>query len=72
MFRLSTIVNDRYCRGGTELETQKEALGIMGVAGSGKVENLLKLLRQRYLQEKSLLASLSEGSLAKAHQRLEG
>ncbi|MEK7185751.1 MAG: hydroxymethylglutaryl-CoA reductase [Patescibacteria group bacterium] len=57
--------------GGTELETQKEALGIMGVAGSGKVEKFAKIIAAAVLAgEISLLASLSEGSLAKAHQRL--
>ena len=57
--------------GGTELETQKEALGIMGVARSGKVEKFAKIIAAAVLAgEISLLASLSEGSLAKAHQRL--
>lgn len=57
--------------GGTGLSTQKEALGILGVAGSGKVENLAEIIGAAVLAgEISLLSSLSEGTLAKAHEKL--
>lgn len=60
--------------GGTELETQKEALQILGVCGGDEGKN-----KQRFAEyiagavlagELSLLASLSTNTLAKAHQTL--
>ncbi len=60
--------------GGTGLATQKEALSILGVYGGDNGKNALKfaeLVAAAVLAgELSLLASLSEGSLAKAHKRL--
>jgi len=57
--------------GGTSLATQREALSIMGVAGSGKVaEFALVVIGAVLAGEVSLLASLAEGSLAEAHERL--
>lgn len=57
--------------GGTGLATQKEALGIMGVAGAGRVEEFAGVVGGAVLAgEISLIASLAEGSLAKAHQKL--
>lgn len=53
--------------GGTGLATQKEALSILGVVGPAK---LAEVIAGAVLAgEISLLASLSEGSLAKAHER---
>lgn len=60
--------------GGTGLATQKEALTLLGVAGDHEGKNA-----QRFAEivgatvlagEISLLASLSEGTLARAHERL--
>ncbi len=57
--------------GGTSLATQQEALKILGVAGSGNVEKFAEIVGAVVLAgEISLLSSLSEGSLAKAHQKL--
>ena len=57
--------------GGTGLATQLEALQILGVAGSGNVEKFAEIVGAVVLAgEISLLSSLSEGSLAKAHQKL--
>lgn len=64
--------------GGTGLATQKEALDILGVAGgspageSGKnAERFAEIVGAAVLAgEISLLASLSEGTLSRAHQRL--
>lgn len=57
--------------GGTGLATQKEALELLGVAGSGKVMEFAEIVAGAVLAgEVSLLASLSEGSLARAHQKL--
>ncbi len=60
--------------GGTGLSTQKEALDVLGVAGgnNGKnAETFAGIVGAAALAgEISLLASLSEGSLARAHQRL--
>ncbi len=60
--------------GGTGLATQKEALEILGVAGGNKGENaerFAEIVAGAVLAgELSLLASLSEGTLAAAHQRL--
>ncbi|OGG14878.1 hypothetical protein A2773_01255 [Candidatus Gottesmanbacteria bacterium RIFCSPHIGHO2_01_FULL_39_10] len=58
--------------GGTALETQKESLSILGL--KGKSEDSLKLAQivgaAVLAGEISLLASLSQGSLAKAHKKL--
>lgn len=57
--------------GGTGLATQKEALEILGVTGKGKVEKFAEIIAGAVLAgELSLLASLSEGSLAHAHETL--
>lgn len=54
--------------GGTGLATQKEALSILGVKNA---ERFAELVAGAVLAgEISLLASLSEGSLARAHQKL--
>jgi hydroxymethylglutaryl-CoA reductase (NADPH) len=54
--------------GGTNLATQKEAIGLIGVK---KSEELAEVLGGAVLAgELSLLASLAEGSLASTHQRL--
>ncbi|OGH13782.1 MAG: hypothetical protein A2687_03260 [Candidatus Levybacteria bacterium RIFCSPHIGHO2_01_FULL_38_26] len=60
--------------GGTGLETQKEALSIMGVAGGDNGKNARKFAEiiggAVLAGEISLLASLAEGSLASVHKRL--
>lgn len=60
--------------GGTGLATQHEALSILGIAGGNSGKNAKKLAEiiggAVLAGELSLLASLAEGSLAKAHQRL--
>lgn len=60
--------------GGTWLTTQKEALSILGVAGGNNGENTQKLAQivgaAVLAGEISLLASLEEGSLVRAHQHL--
>lgn len=60
--------------GGTGLATQKEALELLGVAGGNQGKNkqrLAEIVGATVLAgEISLLASLAEGSLAKAHQAL--
>ncbi|MFH0749895.1 MAG: hydroxymethylglutaryl-CoA reductase [Candidatus Gottesmanbacteria bacterium] len=60
--------------GGTELATQKEALQILDVYGGEDGKNrklLIEIIGAAVLAgEISLLASLSEGTLAKAHQKL--
>ena len=57
--------------GGTQLPTQKEALKIMGVDGSQKVIELGSIIGGAVLAgELSLISSLAEGSLAKAHKTL--
>ena len=63
--------------GGTGLATQKEALSILGVAGpsaDGDGRNAMKLAEivaaAVLAGEISLLSSLGEGSLARAHERL--
>lgn len=60
--------------GGTGLPAQKEALGLLGVAGGNRGKNsscLAEIVGATVLAgELSLLASLAEGSLASAHQRL--
>lgn len=60
--------------GGTELVTQKEALSILEIVGGNNGENAVKFAEvigaTVLAGELSLLASLAEGSLAKAHERL--
>ncbi|MCR4263776.1 MAG: hypothetical protein NUV98_03610 [Candidatus Roizmanbacteria bacterium] len=57
--------------GGTGLATQKEALSIMGVSGNGKAQEFAEIIAGTVLAgEISLLASLAEGSLARAHETL--
>ena len=57
--------------GGTGLPTQQEALEILGVKGQGKVERFSEIVCGAVLAgEVSLLASLSAGSLGKAHEKL--
>jgi hydroxymethylglutaryl-CoA reductase (NADPH) len=60
--------------GGTGLATQKEALSILGVAGGNDGKNAEKLAGivagAVLAGEISLLASLSEGTLAQAHKKL--
>lgn len=60
--------------GGTALETQKEALSIMGIVGGKQGKNsqrLAEIIGGAVLAgELSLLSSLGEGSLASSHQRL--
>lgn len=57
--------------GGTNLPTQKEALKIMGIKGSGDVKKFAVIIAAAVLAgELSLLASQAEGSLAKAHIKL--
>ncbi|MBI2338060.1 hydroxymethylglutaryl-CoA reductase [Candidatus Daviesbacteria bacterium] len=57
--------------GGTHLPAQQEALSIMGVKGTGDSVKYAQILGSAILAvEVSLMASLAEGSLAKAHQKL--
>jgi hydroxymethylglutaryl-CoA reductase (NADPH) len=57
--------------GGTTLATQKEALQLLGVFGEGKVEQFAEIIGGAVLAgELSLLASLAQGSLGKAHKTL--
>ncbi len=57
--------------GGTNLPTQKEAINLMGLKKPFPVLEYAQLLAASVLAgELSLLASLSEGSLVKAHQEL--
>jgi hydroxymethylglutaryl-CoA reductase (NADPH) len=60
--------------GGTGLPTQKEALAILGIAGGAGGNNAKKfaeiIAATALAGEISLLASLSEGSLARSHARL--
>jgi len=60
--------------GGTNLATQTEALKLLGVAGGNKGNNsqqFAEILAAAVLAgEISLLSSLEEGSLVKAHERL--
>ncbi len=60
--------------GGTGLGTQKEALSILGVAGPNEGKNALKfseIIGAAVLAgELSLLSSLEQGTLAKAHSKL--
>jgi len=57
--------------GGTSLSTQQEALELLQVAGANNVEKFAEIIGGAVLAgEISLLASLSEGSLSKSHERL--
>lgn len=57
--------------GGTALPAQQEALQLLGVAGSGNGEKFAEIIGGTVLAgELSLLASLAEGSLARAHKEL--
>jgi len=60
--------------GGTGLATQKEALSVLGVAGGNNGKNAQKFAEivgaTVLAGEISLLASLEEGSLARAHMKL--
>ncbi|MCX6705257.1 MAG: hydroxymethylglutaryl-CoA reductase [Candidatus Woesebacteria bacterium] len=60
--------------GGTSLATQAEALSILGINGGDKGKNAEKLAQiiggTVLAGEISLLASLAEGSLVKAHKKL--
>ncbi len=60
--------------GGTSLDTQKEALSIMGINGGNHGKNAQKLAEiiggAVLASELSLLASLTENSLALVHQKL--
>lgn len=57
--------------GGTNLPTQKEALKIMGIKDSGDTKKFAMITAAAVLAgELSLLASQSEGTLAKAHIQL--
>lgn len=57
--------------GGTQLPTQKEALSIMGIVGQNDVLKFAEVIGAAVLAgEISLLASLSVGTLAKAHAKL--
>lgn len=62
--------------GGTQLDTQVEALSILGVAGGGNppgsnVKKFAEIVAAATLAgEISLISSLAQGNLAQAHQRL--
>lgn len=60
--------------GGTQLDTQKEALNILGLKGGNRGENAQKLAEivggAVLAGELSLTASLAQGTLATAHQKL--
>lgn len=57
--------------GGTSLATQKEALDILGLEKKHRVETFTEIIAGAVLAgEISLLSSLAENSLAKAHQQL--
>lgn len=57
--------------GGTSLETANEGLNILGVAGSNKALELAEIVATTVLAgELSLIAALSAGHLARAHQEL--
>ncbi|EKD86824.1 MAG: HmgA, partial [uncultured bacterium] len=57
--------------GGTELNTQSEALSILGVKGSGNATKFAEIIGGAVLAgEISLISSLAEGSLGKAHKKL--
>lgn len=57
--------------GGTRLETARECLEIMGVAGSGKVSKFAEIIAGTVLAgELSTLGALAAGHLARAHKEL--
>lgn len=57
--------------GGTHLKTQKEAFSILGISGQGDVVKFAEIIAAAVLAgEISLLASLSEGTLSRAHKTL--
>ncbi|KZX14110.1 hydroxymethylglutaryl-CoA reductase (NADPH) [Methanobrevibacter filiformis] len=57
--------------GGTSIETAKESLNILGVAGSGKVNKFAEIIISVVLAgELSLLGALAAGHLARAHKEL--
>ncbi len=57
--------------GGTHLPSQQAALNLMGIKGPGDSIKYAQILASAILAvELSLMASLAEGSLAKAHQKL--
>lgn len=57
--------------GGTALETQSEALELLSIKGPGNVQKFAEIIGAAVLAgEISLLSSLSEGTLAKAHKEL--
>jgi hydroxymethylglutaryl-CoA reductase (NADPH) len=57
--------------GGTGLDTQKEALDMLGVKGFGGVERFAEIIVATVLAgEISLLSSLSDNTLAQVHQKL--
>lgn len=57
--------------GGTRLETAQECLNIMGVLGSGKVQEFAEIVAATVLAgELSLLGALAAGHLARAHKDL--
>lgn len=57
--------------GGTSLETANEGLQILGVSGSGKAREFAEIVAGTVLAgELSLVAALSAGHLARAHQQL--
>ncbi len=57
--------------GGTRLETARECLGIMDVAGNGKVEKFAEIIAGTVLAgELSLMGALAAGHLARAHKEL--
>jgi hydroxymethylglutaryl-CoA reductase (NADPH) len=57
--------------GGTRLETAQECLNIMGVLGSGKVQEFAEIVAATVLAgELSLMGALAAGHLARAHKDL--
>lgn len=57
--------------GGTRLETARECLGIIDVAGNGKVEKFAEIIAGTVLAgELSLMGALAAGHLARAHKEL--
>ena len=57
--------------GGTRLETANEGLQIIDCAGSGKVNKFAEIVISTVMAgELSLIAAISAGNLAKAHQEL--
>jgi hydroxymethylglutaryl-CoA reductase (NADPH) len=57
--------------GGTRLETAQDCLNILGVAGSGKVNQFAEIVAGTVLAgELSLMGALAAGHLARAHKEL--